>query len=117
MASAPVVLFALVNPIALTPGRLQMRPSNWVSQPRVLMQAIPPPDGSDSDPSQGSKPSDDWDSAWQREIAKRKQGQAEWRPEGREPVSRQQLVEARGKKVTDDAVVAVQRWSKCVPRH
>jgi len=93
------------------PMQLQHTNLVRVSRHRVLMQATPPPDGVEPDPSQGGGASTDWDTAWQREVAKRKQGQAEWRPEGLEPVSDQQLGGTPGEKIPNDAADAVQRLS------
>ena len=50
----------------------------------------------------------DWDSAWQKEIKTREEGTSGWRPEGRAPVSDEQLREARVKKTVDDAQVNLQ---------
>ena len=47
-------------------------------------------------------------SAWKKEIGGRSDGTAGWRPEGREPVSEQQIAEARVKKTLDDASLNAQ---------
>lgn len=77
------------------------------------MQATPPPPD-DAEPGQGGGggASVDWDAAWQTELAKRKKGKTTWRPEGREPVGREELYQARGKRVVDDTLVSLQRASR-----
>eukprot|EP00316_Scyphosphaera_apsteinii_P002493 CAMPEP_0119320506 /NCGR_PEP_ID=MMETSP1333-20130426/52646_1 /TAXON_ID=418940 /ORGANISM="Scyphosphaera apsteinii, Strain RCC1455" /LENGTH=117 /DNA_ID=CAMNT_0007327241 /DNA_START=87 /DNA_END=440 /DNA_ORIENTATION=- len=45
----------------------------------------------------------DWDSAWREELDKRKSGTANWRPEGREAVSEQDVLKARIQTGIDDA--------------
>ena len=45
----------------------------------------------------------DWDSAWKSEMDTRETGTARWRPEGREPVSEEQIRTARVKQSLDDA--------------
>ena len=59
----------------------------------------------------GEEKTTDWDNAWQSEMKKRSDGTAEWRPEGREPVSAQQLAAIRAAKAGDDIAVNVQSWS------
>ena len=48
----------------------------------------------------------DWDGAWKDELAKRKTGVASWRPEGREPPSDEQILEAKAKVAVPPAATA-----------
>lgn len=64
-----------------------------------------------------SKPEDteytvDWDTAWKKEVSMRDEGAASWRPEGREPVTEQQLAEVRVKRTVDDAQFNLQAATK-----
>lgn len=56
--------------------------------------------------------STDWDSAWRTELSRREEGPQGWRPEGREPPTQQQLMEARAATVTDEAAVQMQEWNR-----
>ena len=47
--------------------------------------------------------STDWDGAWAAELAKRSAGNQAWRPEGREPVTEEQVLKARATKTVDEA--------------
>ena len=64
--------------------------------PARMSSMMPPDEGA---PDEDGRPNSriDWDGAWQSEVAKRKAGTAEWRPEGRDAVSEQQIVEAKAK--------------------
>ena len=42
------------------------------------------------------------DSAWQKEIVQRTEGNAAWRPQGREPVSEEQVQKARMQNAAND---------------
>ena len=54
-------------------------------------------------PEDASEYSVDWDTAWSKEISSREEGTQQWRPEGREAVTEQQLATARATKAMDDA--------------
>ena len=51
------------------------------------------------------------DTAWKKEVSSRVEGTPGWRPEGREPVSDQQIREAQLKRGLDDAQLNVQMAS------
>ena len=51
------------------------------------------------------------DTAWKKEVSSRVEGTPGWRPEGREPVSDQQVREAQLKRGLDDAQLNVQMAS------
>jgi len=50
----------------------------------------------------------DWDSAWKKEVSAREEGNAGWRPEGREPVAEQAVREAQINKIADNAQANLQ---------
>ena len=55
----------------------------------------------------------DWDGAWQDELAKRKTGVANWRPEGREPPTEEQVLEAKAKVAVNAAAPVRHPVRKC----
>jgi len=67
--------------------------------------------GDSAQPPEDKDYSIDWDASWQAEQLKRNAGQAEWRPEGREPVSEQQVLQARGQRIADDTAATLQGWT------
>lgn len=82
--------------------------SGWLTTggaaPPLLRPALPPLGAlarlPPSDDGEGSLPESgvDWDSAWSAELAKRSEGKREWRPEGREAVSAEQVAKAKAKR-------------------
>jgi len=74
-----------------------------------MCSMVEPPenDGEASLPESGI----DWDNAWQTELTKRKTGTANWRPEGREAVTEEQVSKAKAKMAADDVAVAMQQAS------
>jgi len=74
----------------------------------LLMMAT---SGDSAQPPEDKDYSIDWDASWQAEQLKRNAGQAEWRPEGREPVSEQQVLQARGQRIADDTAATLQGWT------
>eukprot|EP00965_Chrysotila_dentata_P193492 6175810-Pleurochrysis_carterae.AAC.5 len=54
----------------------------------------------------------DWDTAWQTELQRREEGQPIWRPEGREPVSEEDLLKARVQAKVDDATSELMQMTK-----
>ncbi|KAL3908634.1 MAG: hypothetical protein SGPRY_009718, partial [Prymnesium sp.] len=85
--------------------------------PPLLRPALPPLGAlarlPPSDDGEGSLPESgvDWDSAWSAELAKRGEGKREWRPEGREAVSAEQVAKAKAKRTADDLAVSLQQAS------
>jgi hypothetical protein len=76
-------------------------------RPKALRRFAPrmstptPPDGDRS--SDKGEYSVDWDTAWATELSRRQRGEAQWRPEGRDAVSSEQLQAARVTRSLGDA--------------
>ena len=97
----------VVSATALQVGAaLRSAPARRCAAP--LLSAMPEPG---SEPDGGDEYTVDWDTAWKKELSSREDGKSTWRPEGREPVSDDQLREARVRKSLDDAQFSLQTAS------
>ena len=76
----------------------------------AMAEAEPPPE-----PGAGDDLGVDWDNAWKKELESRQTGVADWRPEGRAPVSEQAVVEAQLRRGADQALdtaqVSLNQWT------
>lgn len=113
MLSAVLLLASVCSSSALHAARTvaSARPATTAVRaaartvPMLMMSSDSPQPPEDKDYSV------DWDTAWASELSRRQSGDASWRPEGREPVSEQQVAQARVQQSADDAVATIQSWS------
>lgn len=81
-----------------------------ICSPVQMSSAYPPEnDGEGSKPESGV----DWDSAWSAELARRRAGTSEWRPEGREPVTTERMLEVKAKRAVSYSQSALRACNPC----
>eukprot|EP00326_Haptolina_ericina_P023679 CAMPEP_0181178912 /NCGR_PEP_ID=MMETSP1096-20121128/5976_1 /TAXON_ID=156174 ORGANISM="Chrysochromulina ericina, Strain CCMP281" /NCGR_SAMPLE_ID=MMETSP1096 /ASSEMBLY_ACC=CAM_ASM_000453 /LENGTH=139 /DNA_ID=CAMNT_0023267219 /DNA_START=27 /DNA_END=446 /DNA_ORIENTATION=- len=105
MAALAALLLASQSTFALI--MMPRTPANSRTSRVNALSMLSPPEGESSGDGFLPERNVDWDSEWRTELQRRESGTTTWRPEGREPPSKQELTEAQLKLASDSAGVTL----------